>query len=361
MGLSTTSNSNSTGYDDIDNLNNSQNELYDKAYKEQQNIVNTQTQQTIDEINRNADKLNDETTKHNKALYADYQKQVNPYGNNAEDLYSSGLAGSGVAETTKTNLYNTYQKNRTDTLNTARGLLADYNAQITQAKQNGDIQLAQAALQLYTQKIDNLYKNYQLAQGQKQFDYQVERDKVSDNRWQQEFDHNKAMSDRNYNYQVDRDKIADSQWQQQFDTSNNQWQQEFEQNKFTNDRNYNYQVGRDQVADSQFDRQFNYQQNRDQVSDSQWLKEFELQKKNSVKSSSRGSSSRASNSTSGNSLNVNSANFTIQKSYTPEEILSNISMVQGPDIANGIKDNISGKTFSSTDELLEYYGYAQVG
>lgn len=191
-----------TGYEDIDNLNNAQNELYNKAYEQQQNIINTQTQQNVDEINRNKDKLNEETTKQNQALYTDYTKQVNPYGATAESLAVNGLGNSGVAETTKTNLYNTYQNNRTNTLNTAKNLLAEYDAQIQKAKQNGDIQLAQSALQLYNQKISNLYNNYQLLQNQKQFDYQKDRDLIGDNQWQQQFDYNKFMDDRNYNYHL---------------------------------------------------------------------------------------------------------------------------------------------------------------
>lgn len=325
MSLSITSNS--TGYSDIDNLDKAQNELYDKAYNEQKNIIDMQTQQNIDEINRNKDKLNEETTKYNKALYTDYQKQVNPYGNNAEDLYSSGLAGSGVAETTKANYYNTYQKNRTETLNNARNLLAEYNAQAMQARQNGDIQLAQSALQLYTQKINNLYQNYQLAQGQKQFDYQVGRDQVSDRHWQDEFDYNKAIADRNYNYQVGRDQIADSQWQKQFDNSNSQWQQEFDYNKSINDRNYNYQVGRDQVADSQWNKQFDYQTSRDSVADSQWAKEYELQKKNLARSSSKKSNTININEDSSGQINETGIN----EGYDIKLLANDIIAVRNPE------------------------------
>lgn len=275
-----------TGYEDIDNLNNAQNELYNKAYEQQQNIINTQTQQNVDEINRNKDKLNEETTKQNQALYTDYTKQVNPYGATAESLAVNGLGNSGVAETTKTNLYNTYQNNRTNTLNTAKNLLAEYDAQIQKAKQNGDIQLAQSALQLYNQKISNLYNNYQLLQNQKQFDYQKDRDLIGDNQWQQQFDYNKFMDDRNYNYQVGRDEVTDKRWQTEFDY-----------NKAIDDRNYNYQVGRDQVTDNQWktqfdynklidDRNYNYQVGRDNVADSQWAKEYALQQANARKKSS---------------------------------------------------------------------------
>lgn len=358
MNLNATSQEQPTGYEDIDNLNKAQSELYDKAYQEQQNIVNTQTQQTIDDINRNKDKLNEETTKQNQALYTDYMKQINPYGVNTEALVENGLGNSGASETSRVNLYNTYQKNRTDTLNTARNVLAEYNAQMVKAKQNGDIQLAKAAMELYNQKIDGLYRNYQLLQNRQQFEYQIGRDQVADDKWKKEFDYNKAVNDRNYNYQVDRDKISDSQWQKEYDY-----------NKSVNDRNYNYQINRDKVTDNQWqqqfdhnkatdDRNYNYQIGRDQVSDSQWQKEYELQKKNLARSASR--NTIRSSSGGQNQLVVSNNEGNNHGKYTPEEVLKNMKMIQGPNVEKTISDGISGKTFSSPDELLAYYGYASI-
>lgn len=297
MSLDVTSSPMSSGYEDIDRLANKQNELSNKLYENQQGIVKSQTEQNVADIERNKQKLEEETTKANKGLYADYMKQVNPYGATSEGLVSNGLGNSGVAESTKTNLYNTYQRNRTDTLNNAKSLYADYNNQIAKARLNGDLQLAQFAQEMYTQQMNNLYTNYQLMQNKEQFNYQKERDKVSDDRWRQEFD-----------YQQNRDLVSDSQWQKQFDynvnrdkVSDNQWQQQFDYNRSVDDRNYNYQVGRDEIADSQWqkqydynkyvdDRNYNYQVGRDKVSDSQWQHEYNLSKKNSSSGSRKSSS-----------------------------------------------------------------------
>ena len=331
-----------TGYEDIDGLNKAQDELSNKMYETQEGIVNAQVEQNINDIERNKEKLQEETTKTNKASYADYLKQINPYGTTAEDLLSNGLGNSGVAESTRTNLYNSYQKNRTDTLNTARSLLADYNNQISQAKKNGDIQLAQYAQNIYNQKMNSLYQNYQLMQNAKEFDYQRERDKVADNRWQSEFDYNKSIDDRNYNYQIGRDQIADSQWQKEFDY-----------NKAIDDRNYNYQIGRDQVADRQWqsefdynkavnDRNYNYQVGRDAVADSQWEKEYALSK---AKSSSSSSSKKSVSS--GNTLNLKSAeNGVINQSNgenqdsSQSNVLANSALV-GLNIANAPTESLA--------------------
>lgn len=351
MSLNVTSGS---GYDDINSLNSAQNELLDKAYESQKSIVGMQTGQRVDEINRNKDKLNEEVLKQNRGLYTDYAKQVNPYGATAEELASNGLGNSGMAESTKTNLYNSYQANRTSTLNTAKSLLADYDAQITQARQNGDIQLAQSALEMYNRKIDNLFNMYQLRQNEKQFDYQKERDKVDDNRWQTEFDYNKGIDERNYNYQVGRDTIEDAYRDKVYDRNVYESDRDFEYNKWANNRDFEYNKW---VNDRDFEygkwndnRNYYYQVDRDKVTDNQWQQQFDLQKKTASKSS--GSSRRSSGS--GNGKNV------LKRNYTPQEIIANTTVLQGPDVKENIKDKNTGKTYSSVDELLADYGYAVV-
>ena len=304
-----------TGYDDIDNLNNQTNQLYDEQLKQQQNIINTSTQQTIDEIERNKQKTDEQVAKTNKALYTDYQKQINPYGVNAENLAEQGLGGSGLAETTKANYYNTYQNARTEATNNANTIKADFDAQIVKARQNGDLQMAQSALEMYKQKVNDLYNTYNLKFQQDQFAYNKEQDALSQSNWEKEYEQ----------------ALQQAQWEQQFN------QAQFDYNKSINDRDYNYQVERDKIADSQ------------------WQKEYELSKK----ASSSSSRSRSSSGGTANSLNVNSGS-NVNTNYTPQEILKNITMVQGPNVSRPIKDNISGKSFADTDELLAYYGYASV-
>lgn len=380
-----------TGYDDIDNLTNQTNQLYDEQMKQQQNIINTSTQQAIDELERNKKKAEEEALKTNRALYTDYQKQINPYGVNAENLAEQGLGGSGLAETTKANYYNTYQNARAEATTNANNIKADFDAQIARARQNGDLQMAQAALQMYQQKISDLYNTYNLKFNQDQFAYQKEqnalaqsnwekeyeralqqqqwerqfnenqfnygkeRDTIADNQWQQQFDYNKAINDRNYNYQVGRDTIADNQWQQQFDygksrdtIADSQWQQQFDYNKSINDRNYNYQVSRDAVADSQ------------------WQKEYELSKK--AKSSSGGSvrKSAAKDTGSGDDNIINPENGSPTNSdnkedttedITIDDIMKNIKYVQGPNIDENkqVYDKYSEKYFRTPQDVIDYW------
>lgn len=275
-----------TGYDDIDNLNNQTNQLYDEQLKQQQNIINTSTQQTIDEIERNKQKTDEQVAKTNKALYTDYQKQINPYGVNSENLAEQGLGGSGLAETTKANYYNTYQNARTEATNNANTIKADFDAQIVKARQNGDLQLAQSALEMYKQKVNDLYNTYNLKFQQDQFAYNKEQDALAQSNWEKEYQ--RALEQAN--------------WERQFN------QAQFDYNKTIDDRNYNYQKSID-------DRNYNYQRERDSVADSQWQKQYELSKKASSSSSSSRRSSSSSSSSSSGGLNNNSGDTTNISNY----------------------------------------------
>lgn len=225
-------------YEDIDRLTTTQNQMLDNALKKQQDITNKQTEMNVAELERNKLEVEKEADKTNKALYAEYRKASNPYGATAENLASQGLGKSGYAETTQTNLYNTYQRNITDTLNNARDLKADFDFQISKARQTGDITLAQNALEIYNQKMQLLTQEYELKNNREQFLYQKEQNALAQSNWEKE-----------WAYQQQRDQIADNQWQQTFD----------------------------------------YQKQRDSVADNQWLQEYNLSR-SKARSSSSGSS-----------------------------------------------------------------------
>ena len=292
-----------TGYEDLDTLVNQQNSLLNQQEQKQNDLINQQTQMQVDELNREKEKLDKETQKTTSGLYSSWQKQANQYGAGMEQLAQQGLGNSGYAESTRTSLYNAYQKSVTDTLNNANELKADYDFKITQARQNGSVQQAQAALDLYSQRLQLLTQNYELRQNREQYLYQQERDRISDQQWQKSFDE-----------QVRQNEIE------------NQWRQ----------------------------KEFDYQQQRDAVADSQWQQQFNLSKKKSSSGSSSKSSSKSGN------LSVSGGSNSSSGGYTAQEVIANMKVLAGPGLKNNIKDGISGKTFSSPDELLNYYGYVGV-
>lgn len=302
-------------YEDIDNLTNQQNNLLNEQERKQKELINQQTQIQTDELNYEKEKIDKDVNKTTSGLYTNWQKQANQYGVQAEQLAQQGLTNSGYAETTKTALYNTYQRNVTDTLNNARDLKKDYDFKIAQAKQQGSVQEAQAAIELYAQRLQLLTQNYELRQNREQYLYQQERDRISDNQWQKTFDE-----------QVKQNEIE------------NQWKQ----------------------------RQFDYQKQRDSISDNQWQQQFNLSKKASASSKSSRSTSKRSSGKKKSSKNSSGGlkvsgenNNNSTKQYSENEILGQLKFLQGVNkdgSSIGVIDGISGKRFSSPSEVLKYYG-----
>ena len=88
------------------------------------------------------------------------------------------------------------------------------------------VQQAQAALDLYSQRLQLLTQNYELRQNREQYLYQQERDRIADQQWQKSFDEQVRQNEienqwrqKEFDYQQQRDAVADSQWQQQFNLS----------------------------------------------------------------------------------------------------------------------------------------------
>ena len=107
---------------------------------------------------------------------------------------------------------------------------SDYNQQLAaqipalqEAAYNrymNDYNMNVSALGALRDAEDAAYGRYRDTVADKQWQYGAAWDDyragVSDSQWQQSFDRDKYESDRNYNYQVNRDKTTDKQWQQEF-------------------------------------------------------------------------------------------------------------------------------------------------
>ena len=300
-------NINNNAYADIDKLIANQNSMLEQQQTQQNNILDQQLQIQIDQMNKNKAEIDQNVNKTNSGLFAEYKKASNRYGANAENLYTQGLGNSGFAESTQTNLYNTYQKNITDTINNAQKLKSDFDFAIQQARQNRDLQQAQFALELYKQKMNLATQEYDLRNNKEEqlynrgidernYNYQVSRDAVADNQWLQQFNYNKERANvadeqwnKQFSYQQSRDTVADNQWEKEYQ----QMLKEAELAELWRNKNFDYQVGRDAVADQQYQQQFDYQKSRDSVADQQFAQQLALSR---AKASSGGSSGGGSNS-----------------------------------------------------------------
>ena len=294
---------------------------YEKIAEQQKQALQQQQQLTNNQINYQKDTIMQAYNDNARQAYINsmlgkksVEQQLSQAGLNTSGLLASAYAD---VENAYGNNLATLQANRDNSVNEINKQLNDAQLQYA-IKENellADIENSKLELQKYGNEL--AYQKYQ--------------DALNNYMNFANYDYTKSIDDRNYNYQLDRDKVSD-----------NQWQQEFDHNKLIDDRNYNYQLGRDKILDSQ------------------WQQEFNLAKK---KASSSGSSSRSSSSRSSSgkySFSNTNSNNKASKNITAKDVLNNFTIVQGPNISKPIKDNLSGKYFANTDELLAYYGYASV-
>lgn len=83
--------------------------------------------------------------KEQSASYVDYQKSINPYGANAEQMAANGLANAGYSESSKVQSYVAYQ-NRVAVAREAYQLAVhNYNVAISEAKLQNSYALAEIA------------------------------------------------------------------------------------------------------------------------------------------------------------------------------------------------------------------------
>jgi len=198
----------STGYEDLDALYNSQNQALENQKEMQKNIIDRQTDIEVNRMNTEKADYDEEATKEAKGLYANYKKASSNYGAEAEARAERGLNNSGYAESSQVNLYNTYQKNVTEVMNTTNKLKAKVDLSINEAYAKADVQKAQAELALYEQQTDLALQTYQFKQNRDQFEWQKET-------WQKEFDFNREQ----FEYQKQRDAVSDAQWEKQYQLS----------------------------------------------------------------------------------------------------------------------------------------------
>ena len=195
-------------YSDVENLMTQQNQLLDDQQKLQDQIVDTSTEQSVNRLNKQKQDQQEEATKEASGLYTNYKKQSSQFGTNQEQLVAQGLGNSGYAESSRVDMYNTYQRNVTNVMNTNNKLKAEIDLSINEAYQNADIQKAQNQLALYQQKAELMMSEYSLR-------YQKFRDAVGDEQWEKQY----ALQREQFEYQKQRDTVSDSQWEKQYQLS----------------------------------------------------------------------------------------------------------------------------------------------
>lgn len=195
----------SDGYEEIEELESKQNTMLDEQSKLQEQIIDTQTKQSVTRLEKDKEEQEKDAIKQASGLYTDYKKQSQQFGVNQEQLIAQGLGNSGYSESSRVSLFNNYQKNITNVMNTNAKLKADFDLSIEETYQNADLQKAQNAMSILEQKSNNLLTIYQLRKEQEKFLYQKERDRIADQQW-----------GRNFELQQQQAQQSQSNWEHEY-------------------------------------------------------------------------------------------------------------------------------------------------
>lgn len=184
----------------LSNVNNMYNNMIsqnDKFYQDQQNLIkdyettqkDIQQQQsdlTIEKINQQKDQAQKDYTKEQKASYADYQKQSNQFGANAEAMAARGLNYTGYAETTNRDLFTTYQNRYATAREVYNRAVLNYDNSIKEAQIANSSALAEISFNSMQKQLELALEGFQYKNTllQAQLNAQNETEDRYYNKWQ---------------------------------------------------------------------------------------------------------------------------------------------------------------------------------
>ena len=143
------------------------------TYQESQNqLIKQQDDYLVSRLDQQKRQAEQSYTQEQSAAYSDYQKQVDPYGTQAEQLASSGLSNSGYADSLKTQAYVAYQNRVAVARQAYQEAVVNFNNAFTEAKMQNDSQRASLAYQVLQMQFENMISGFT-------YNYQLRMDKAN--------------------------------------------------------------------------------------------------------------------------------------------------------------------------------------
>lgn len=217
-------------YDNLINERNNftkeQQDMVDRWESTQKDIANKNIDYQKDLIEQQRKKAEQAYQNEAKSSYIDYQKEVDKYGVSRENVVNNGLSNSGYAESSKVDMYNTYQ-NR---LGTARKSMQDagieFDNAIRQAQLSNDETLAQNALKALQEKLNIALEgfNYKSEQENNRMNWNYNINNNYYNRYkdvesQINYENETAEKIRQYNenmaYQKEQQRLEQERWERE--------------------------------------------------------------------------------------------------------------------------------------------------
>lgn len=115
----------------------------------------------IQKIEQQQEQTKKDYIKEQAGAYADWQKQSNPYGVNAEQMAAQGLTGTGYSETSQVRMYTAYQNRVALARESYQLAVQNYNNSINEARMQNDSILAEIAYNSLQKQLELSLKGFQ--------------------------------------------------------------------------------------------------------------------------------------------------------------------------------------------------------
>ena len=180
---------------------------YEKIAEQQKQALDNKQQLATNQINSQKDNV---MQTYNDSARQAYINSMLGKKNVEQQLSQAGLNTSGLLGSAYANVENAYGNNLATLQNNRDNSINDINKQINETNMQYEIQRNQPLSDIENSKLELQKYGNELA-------YQKYQDALNNYMNFANYDYQKTVDDRNYNYQVGRDKVTDSQWQQEFD------------------------------------------------------------------------------------------------------------------------------------------------
>lgn len=210
-----------------DDFTQQQQDLVDNWQNTQNQIANDNLQHQIDLANQQKEKAEKDYQKEAKASYIDYQKEIDKYGVSRENAASNGLSNSGYAESSKVDMYNTYQNRIASARSSLNDIKLEFDNAIKEAQLSNNATIAENALKALEQKLQIALEgfNYKTEQENNKLNWNYNINNTYYNRYQDvedqiNYENEQAEAIRQWNeqmaFQKQQAELAQQQWEREF-------------------------------------------------------------------------------------------------------------------------------------------------
>lgn len=133
-----------------------------KAWEEtQKKNQQAQTDFAIEQIEQKKEQAQQDYLKEQSGAYADWQKQSNQYGVNAEQMAAQGMQNTGFSESSQVSMFNQYQQRVATARETISRAKLEYDNQMNEARLQNSTILAEIAHNALQQRLELALQQFQ--------------------------------------------------------------------------------------------------------------------------------------------------------------------------------------------------------